>query len=178
MTDYHLLLLGYALIGAISGWSGGMLGIGGGVIIVPALILLYDLANPHPAQLVTVIAIATSLSCIVFTSASAAITQARAGMVNWQIFQRLVIFFILGSYAAGWLIPHLPTAVVRGMIAGFLLFVGLVMVYAWKPKPSRTLPGIVGTAPLSFAGGMIAGTAGIAGGNVIVPGLTWFSRIW
>lgn len=161
-------------IGLVSGLLGGMLGIGGGVVIVPCLILLYETTDQH-GQTTTVVAVATSLACIVFTSLSAAITQIRAGMVRWDIFRRLLAFFVIGSFTAGALIPYLPSTTLRVIIGLFLLFVGVVMLTNWKPAAHRILPGFLGSSSVGFGGGLIAGTAGIAGGNVIVPTLIYFN---
>ncbi len=142
---------------------------------MPCLILLFEFAGIHPAEQVTVIAVATSLACIVFTSLSAAITQYRAGKVRWDLFRKLALFFILGSFAAGLLAPLLPAAVMRGIIGLFLIFVAWVMLSNWKPNPHGELPGGIKGAATGFTGGLMAGTAGIAGGNVIVPTLIYYN---
>jgi len=172
----HLLFLSSCLaIGAISGFLGGLLGIGGGVVIVPALIILFDLTGLFGAQDATVIAVATSLGCIVFTSLSAAITQARANMVDWQIARRWVLFLVAGSFLAGSFADNLDAASFRTLIGGFLLFVAFVMLTSWRPSAKRTSPGPGLSALLGSAGGGISGIAGIAGGNVIVPTLIYFN---
>lgn len=163
------------IIGLLSGFLGGLLGIGGGVVIVPALILLFEATQTYPPQAITVAAVGTSLACIVFTSMSAAITQVRAGKVRWDLFRRLVIYFVLGSALAGLLTPYLPADVLRLFIGLFLLFVAVVMLRDWKPAPHLELPGGAGAAAIGVGGGMIAGTAGIAGGNVIVPTFVYFN---
>ena len=152
-----------------------MLGIGGGVVIVPALIVLFETTQIHTHDQITVIAIATSLSCIVFTSLSAAITQVRAQKVRWDLFRKLVLFFVVGSFCAGVLTPYVPALTLRIMIGGFLFLVAIVMLTSWKPAPHKSMPGWWGSSLIGYFGGMIAGTAGIAGGNVIVPTLVYFN---
>lgn len=172
----HFLFLSSCLaIGAVSGFLGGLLGIGGGVVIVPALIIVFDLTGLIAAEQATVVAVATSLSCIVLTSLSAAITQARAGMVDWEVVRRWVLFLVLGSFVAGSLADNLPNALFRTLIGGFLLFVAFVMLTSWKPSATRTRPGRGLSALLGSAGGVVSGIAGIAGGNVIVPTLIYFN---
>ena len=163
------------VIGAVSGFLGGLLGIGGGVVIVPALIVLFDLGGlfgPHDA---TAVAVATSLACIVFTSLSAASAQIRAAMVDWDIVRRWSFFLVAGSFLSGTLAAELPTVAFRGFIGTFLLFVSFVMLTSWKPSAHKRHPGLGLSALLGTGGGLVSGIAGIGGGNVIVPTLIYFN---
>jgi len=162
-------------LGLGSGFIGGLLGIGGGVVIVPALVLSYDFSGRFPPESSLVVAVATSLACIVFTSASAAFAQYRAGKVRWDLFRKLVTFLLVGSFAAGFIAPALSPGVFRGFIGVFLAFVALVMLSNWQPHPHRQFPPTAGAAALGITGGVAAGLAGIAGGNVIVPTLVYFN---
>ncbi len=163
------------LLGVFSGFLGGLLGIGGGVVIVPALIILYEVNATHAPGQATVIAIATSLTCIIFTSISAAYAQHRRNMINWQIVQRMVLFFIFGSFTAGLLVPYLPANSIRLIIGVFLAAVAVIMLTAWTPSRRRAFPSALPTAGIGYAGGLVSGTAGIAGGNVIVPTLVFLN---
>jgi len=172
----HFLFFGSCVaIGAVSGFLGGLLGIGGGVVIVPALIVLFDLAGLFGAHDATAVAVATSLACIVFTSLSAALTQMRADMVDWDIVRRWAVFLVIGSFLSGSFAALLPTVVFRGFIGLFLLFVAFVMLTSWKPSAHRQVPGMGFSAVLGTAGGLVSGIAGIGGGNVIVPTLIYFN---
>lgn len=159
----------------MSGFLAGLLGIGGGVVIVPLLIVLLDLLDFLPPGDVTAVAVATSLGCVLFTSLSAALTQIRARMVDWAIVRRWVAFLVAGSFLSGWIATALPVAAFRGFIGVFLLFVAFVMLTRWRPNPHRAPPGRVASAVLGFAGGLVSGMAGIGGGNVIVPTLVYFN---
>lgn len=168
-------LLALAAIGIISGLLGGMLGIGGGVVIVPALIIAYEMTGRHAAEDITVIAVATSMTVIIFTSFSAAYTQFRAKKVRMDIALKLAPFFVAGSFAAGLTTPAFDPAFLRVLIGVFLLVVSFIMLKNWKPDPSRQFPGLIGSGAAGLAGGFVSGTAGIAGGNVIVPTLLYFN---
>lgn len=158
-----------------SGFLGGLLGIGGGVVIVPILYFLFTLSGQYPPELAMLVAIATSLSCIVFTSASAALTQIKAQRVNWDIVYKLLPFLLIGSFSAGYIAPNLPPGILRWFFGIFIGFVAIIMLKSWKPRPNRTLPGYIGSSFIGAIAGLIAGLAGIAGGNVIVPTLIFFN---
>ena len=162
-------------MGLCSGFLGGLLGIGGGMVIVPSLSIYYDLSGRYATEHSAIVAVATSLACIVFTSASAAYTQYRLGKVRWDLAQRLVAFLLLGSFTAGYIAPFLPPGVFRGFIGVFFACVAFVMLSSWQPDPSRAFPRLPGSAAVGLSGGLAAGLAGIAGGNVIVPTLVFFN---
>lgn len=155
-----------------------MLGIGGGVIIVPALILLFDdthvldgLVGDGNAS--TLVAVGTSLASIIFSSAAAAVTQVRARMVDWLIVRRFTIMVMVGSYGSGFIAAMLPLATLRALIGGFLAFVSAVMLTNWRPAAHRALPGPAASFVIASVAGIIAGIAGIGGGNVVVPTLVY-----
>jgi len=172
----HLFFLSACFgVGLLSGFLGGLLGIGGGVVIVPSLIILFETAGLFDPGDATVVAVATSLACIIFTSLSAAVAQTRAGMVEWTIVRRWAVFLVSGSFLAGSIADHLPAPLFRGLIGAFLLFVSFVMLTSWRPSPHRTTPGIALSGALGLGGGLVSGIAGIAGGNVVVPTLVYFN---
>lgn len=165
----------FLIVGFFSGFIGGLLGIGGGVIIVPILFLLFSRTGLYAPDMILLVAVATSLACIVFTSAFAAYAQIKARRVLWPLVARLLPFLVLGSAAAGYIAPLLPSQSLRLGFAVFLSAVAIIMFFDWKPKPHRVLPGTLGSAPVGFAAGTVSGLAGIAGGNVIVPTLIYFN---
>jgi uncharacterized membrane protein YfcA len=174
LTDAGLVA-GYVATGLSSGFLGGLLGIGGGIVIVPALILVFDATGIVPAEHSTAIAVATSLACIVFTSLSAALAQLRARMVEWIVVRRWLVPVCIGSLFAGWLGPQLPTSAFRAFIGLFLGAVSVVMLTNWKPAPHRRFPAPAPAAASGLLAGLIAGIAGIGGGNVMVPVQVFFN---
>ncbi|MEE4361387.1 MAG: sulfite exporter TauE/SafE family protein [Pseudomonadales bacterium] len=175
MTPFDPVLLAVcALVGAIAGFLGGLLGIGGGVIIVPALLLLFD-ARGFPTDLAPTMAVATSLATIVFTSLSAARAQRRRGAVDWALVRRWTPGLLLGSLASGIVARALPGTSLKLFIGIFLATAAVVMLARWRPQPQRVHPARAGSALISTAAGLVSGLAGIGGGNVIVPTLAFFN---
>jgi len=160
------------LLGAAAGFLGGLLGIGGGVIMVPGLLLLFDTLGLFPDQ-GTLFALGTSLAVIVFTSLSAARVQIQAGKVLWPVIRAWTAWLVVGGLLASFIAVALPGSLLRGMIGAFLLGVAVVMLANWSPRVTRELPGTAGSAALGLSAGLISGLAGIGGGNVIVPTLVY-----
>lgn len=171
--DPYLLLL-CAATGLVAGTLGGMLGIGGGIVIVPALLLLFDARGIDPL-LAAPMAVATSLATIIFTSLSAARAQIRRGAVEWTVVRRWTAFLIIGSLASGQVAVLFPVGALPIFIGVFLLIASAVMFADWRPAPHRALPGLLPNAGLGFGAGLVSGLAGIGGGNVIVPTLVYFN---
>jgi uncharacterized membrane protein YfcA len=167
-----ILILACAGVGAGAGFLGGLLGIGGGVVIVPALLLLFDvrgLAVERAAE----VAVATSLATIVFTSVSAARAQVRRGAVRWSVVRDWTPGLLVGGVMSGPVAAALPPGALPVFIGVFLLAVATIMVARWRPDPHRELPGALGSTGLGAGAGLLSGLAGIGGGNVIVPTLVW-----
>lgn len=162
-------------LGLVSGFLGGLLGIGGGVIIVPGLLALFAATDRFSDGSATLIALGSSLAVIVFTSISATRAQIRAGNVAWSVFRLWVGWLIVGALGAGFLATWLSPGALRGVISLFLFGVGIIMLTQWQPAPHAVLPGRVGGAGIAGAAGLMSGLAGIGGGNIIVPVLTFFN---
>ena len=168
-------LLECVLLGALAGFFGGMLGIGGGVIIVPVLVMLLDARTLVAHEVVTRVAVATSLCTIVFSSFAAARAQVQRGAVRWDIARPWAPALLLGSLTAGALASMVPSVVARLFIGTFLAIVAVIMLASWSPAPHRQLPGTLGSSAIGGIAGLISAIAGIGGGNVIVPSLVYFN---
>jgi uncharacterized protein len=149
-------------LGAGAGILGALLGVGGGVILVPALVLLAG--EPFPA------AVGTSLVCVVATSVAGSAVHFRRAMVDPDTALRLQAFAALGAVGAALAAPFVP---VRGL---FVAFAALTVGAAWQLWPHAGAPSPAVTAPhgalaraVAGAGGMIGGLLGVGGGIVFVP---------
>ena len=168
------MIIACSALGIVAGILAGMLGIGGGVVIVPALILILS-AQDFPSEFIVITAVATSLCTIIFTSISAARAQIKRKAVDWTIFKLWAPTVVLGSFLSGFIAARLPAVVLEIGIAVFLLIISLIMLSRWVPDQARTMPGKPGTTGLGLFSGVLSGLAGIGGGNVMVPLMVFFN---
>ncbi|TNF35152.1 MAG: sulfite exporter TauE/SafE family protein [Gammaproteobacteria bacterium] len=165
-------LLVYLLTGCVAGVLAGLFGIGGGLIIVPALILVFTLQG-FDAQILTQLAIGTSLATIVVTGSSAARSHHQKGAVRWPVFMALAPGLAIGVWLGAWVADRLQGLQLQGLIGVFALVVAAQMGLGLKPKPSRELPGRPVLAAVGVIFGSISALFGIGGGSLTVPFLSW-----
>jgi uncharacterized membrane protein YfcA len=170
MSEWLLLFAVYMSLGAAVGFLAGMLGIGGGFLIVPSLMLVFGMQGIHP-DMATQLAVATSLATILATSVSSARSHHQHASVDWSLFAKITPSLLLGSLGGAWLSSFLPGSMVRAAFSLITIAVALQMAFGRPPQTTRTLPGLPG---LSLGGGLIgllSGTVGIGGGSLLV---VWF----
>lgn len=162
----------YAIpIGAIAGLLAGLFGIGGGLILVSALIVLLPMLGV-PEQHIMHVALATSLTAIVLTALSSARAHAARGSILWPTFRRLAPGLVLGGLAGAQLAGQIPD---RGLRIGVAVFCVVAAIELWRPKPTGPVTNETG-APQSpwllLAGtviGVVSALVGIGGGSMTVP---------
>jgi hypothetical protein len=170
--------------GVVGGLLAGLIGIGGGVILVPFLYLVLDHGAwsgvPMPPDRVTVVAHATSLAVIVPTAVSALRSFGGAGLVPW----RAVVWMGAASAAAAAattrVAPALPGDLLRAGFAAFLVVVGVRLFR--RPSPGRARATGEGAGPVVVvAGGVLVGffsaLLGVGGGLVAIPLLIFAFRM-
>lgn len=166
------LLLQLALLGTATGFLAGLLGIGGGMVMVPFITIILN-AKGYPAEYAVKMAVATSLATICFTSLSSVRAHARRGAVLWPIVRMLAPGILLGSLAGAQLAVALPAKALGILFACFLAFSATQMILARKPKPSRTMPGALGTFCMGGLIGLLSSLVGAGGAFLSVPFMTW-----
>jgi uncharacterized membrane protein YfcA len=158
----------FALIGMLSGLSSGLLGLGGGVIIVPALLVVFSwqgLLGPYFMHM----AVATSLMTIIITSASSAYSHHKHRNVDWTLVGRLAPGLIIGGMLGAVLATQLSSQFLQRFFAVYLLFAAIKM---WLPIPLTLHKKLLNTSALIGFGsvvGIISSLVGIGGGTLIVP---------
>jgi len=163
-----LLLPLYALCGAAAGLLAGLFGLGGGVILVPALLWLFAWQG-FPAETVAVTAVATSLATIVVTGLSSALAHYRLGSLDRKVTAGLLPGIVLGAVAGAWLAERLPGGWLKTAFALYLLLVALQMAGRWQPRPGGRPPEPAWLAGAGSVIGMLAAMLGIGGGTLTVP---------
>jgi len=167
-----LTLMWYLALGAFAGVMAGLLGVGGGLVIVPVLAWIFRGQQINDA-LIMHLAIGTSLATIVVTSMSSVRAHHRRGAVLWPVVWQLTPGIVIGAWLGAAVADALPSAVLSKVFAVFVLLVAAQMAFGAKPAPHRGLPGAPG---MWLTGGVIGGVSaivGIGGGSLTVPFLTW-----
>ena len=154
------------VVGMLVGVLSGMFGIGGGTVIVPALVWL-GLSQRNAA--------ATSTLAIVPTSISGVISYATGGHVDWLAAALLFCGMFIGGQIGSWLLSRLPELVLRWIFVAFLVFVVINQVSFVPSRDHQIVMTVVtgiGLALLGVVIGTLAGLLGIGGGALAVPSLS------
>ena len=168
-----LLIIELVLLGISTGFLAGLLGIGGGMLMVPFITIIMSHRGVAP-DLAVKMAIATSMATIIFTSMSSVWAHHRRGGVRWDIVKRLapgiVTGSIIGSLGVFALLKGSYLAIVFGLFVGFS---ATQMFLNKKPKPTRQMPGAAGQFAAGSFIGFLSGLVGAGGAFISVPFMTW-----
>lgn len=160
-------------LGSLVGFLAGLLGIGGGMLIVPALIYLLPLLGIHTPHL-THIAIATSLAAIILTSLSSVRAHQKHHNIQWPIFWQIIPGILVGASLSGFIAELIPAKQLQQIFAVFVMIMALQMSLSFKPHSvTKGIPKKSVLFPITFVMALIAGFMGIGGGALLVPFLTW-----
>jgi uncharacterized membrane protein YfcA len=161
----------YPGLGALAGVLAGLLGIGGGLVIVPALVWWFA-RQGYPEPWLMQMAVATSLATILVTSVSSLAAHQRRGGVRWDLLAGLLPGIMLGALAGAVIARALPGDVLRALFGAFECWVAWRL---WRQRPEdRRLT--LNRAGQLTAGSIIGGLSamlGIGGGTLTVPLLRW-----
>jgi uncharacterized membrane protein YfcA len=170
--NIFLLLTAYLLLGGFAGVMAGLLGVGGGLIIVPILAGLYQLQHFAPEHVMQ-LAVGTSLATIVFTSLSSSFAHHRRGAVNWPLMAQLSLGIVAGGWLGGVLAVWLGGLALAGLFGVFELLVAGQMAFGREPAAYRRAPGALRNGFAGAAIGAVSALLGIGGGTLTVPWLVW-----
>ena len=152
----------YLAIGVTVGFLAGLLGVGGGMVMVPMLVFVFT-AKGFPAEHMMHLSLATSMATIVFTSLASVRAHNRHDAVDWAVARAMAPGIVAGALVATLATGFVPTRLLAILFTGFMFYAAVQMFFEVKPKPARQLPGSAG---LFGVGALIGGFSSVlaAGG--------------
>jgi len=166
-----LLVAVIVLLGAVVGFLAGLLGIGGGMTMVPLLAIIFTRAG-FPLDRVVHMALATSTATIVFTSLSSIREHQRHGAILWPVVVAMAPGIVVGSLAGPQIVGGMSTAALSVFFGAFVAAAATQILIDRKPKPSRELPGTGGLFAVGGGIGLISSMVGAGGAFLSVPFMT------
>lgn len=169
---YELVAI-YLVCGVITGILSGLLGIGGGLVVVPLLNLVFAHNYGLDPTMAMRMALGTSLSSILFTSLSSARAHAHRGAVRWPIVRALALPILVGTLGGSLLVAHISGRGLRLFFVVFLILVATQMLVDYYPKPTAKATGKTGLGIAGLIIGGVSSLVGLGGGSLSVPYLRW-----
>jgi uncharacterized membrane protein YfcA len=167
------LIIELALLGVGTGFLAGLLGIGGGMVMVPFITIILSHRDVAP-NLAVKMAIATSMATIIFTSISSVRAHHKRGAVRWDLVRGLAPGIVIGSMVGSLgVFALLKGSYLALVFAVFVAFSATQMFLDRKPKPTRQMPGTAGQLGMGGFIGFLSGLVGAGGGFISVPFMTW-----
>ncbi|APJ03658.1 sulfite exporter TauE/SafE family protein [Silvanigrella aquatica] len=170
MTEIIYLLV----LGAFTGTLAGLLGIGGGIVLVPVLLWIFQSQPQINQNNVMQVVLATSLMTIIFTALSSIRAHQKRNAIEWNLVKMLAPGMILGTLLGAYVGSSLSNNILKIIFGIFLLFISLQLLFQAAPKASKEFPGKFGSGLSGFVIGNMSALVGIGGGSLIVPLLLWF----
>lgn len=171
MLLVHMLI--YIATGALAGLIAGTLGIGGGMIIVPALLYIFQHTHQVPPALQMHFAAGTSLAIMIFTGQSSVRAHIRQKGILWPAYHRLQAGIILGTVMGVLLAYQLPTHGLKILLALFLFLIAAEMIFHPDLPHRNDFPAQWVNRLVGVLIGFKSGLLGIGGGALVVPYLSY-----
>ena len=162
----------YLAIGVVVGFLAGLLGIGGGMVMVPMLVFVFT-AKGFPVEHMMHLALATALATIAFTSLSSVRAHHRHGGVDWAVARTMAPGILAGSLAAALAAGFIPTRPLAIFFTGFMFYAAAQMFVEIKPRAGRQLPGRAGLFAAGAGIGAISSVLAAGGAFLSIPFLAW-----
>ncbi len=161
----------YALTGLAAGLLAGLLGVGGGLLIVPVLssAFIVFLDTPYSVHL----AIATSLATILITSFASVKAHHAHGAVRWDVLKRMLIGILIGAFIGAWLTQFLSSNILAKLFGVMELLIAMQMLFGRQPNAQRQLPGTFGLSSVGTGVGGLSALLGVGGGMMTTPYFVW-----
>ena len=175
LVQYGVLILALGACGIVSGLAAGLFGIGGGAIIVPALIILFE--SLGFSDTASHVALATSLATIILTSARSVMAHHERGAVDWQILRTWAPWIVVGAIFGQLVAGELSARALKGFF-GVMAYLLAAQLFFGRPgwKLADDMPGGAGRAALGTSVGTLSALMGIGGGTFGVSLMTVCGR--
>jgi uncharacterized protein len=162
------LIAAFVALGAIVGFLAGLLGLGGGMTMVPLLTIVFTqqgFAKEHVVHL----AVATATATILFTSVASTREHHRHGAVRWDVVARMAPGIVVGSLVGPQIVGGMSTSLLAAFFGVFVAVCATQALLDRKPKPSRELPGRGGLFAVGGGIGLLSSMVGAGGAFMTVP---------
>lgn len=169
------MLICYLILGAVAGILSGLFGIGGGILIVPALVFFFQLID-FPANLAVHMAMGTSLATIIVTAANSTYAHARQKGVDWAIVRQMTGGIIIGALLGSLLAHSMDGELLEFLFGIYLVLMALKMLCSRQCVSQREMPPKWVTACVGGFIGFKSSLFGVGGGSVSVPFLNYFGQ--
>ncbi len=173
MDPILIFFLCCLVLGSVVGVLAGLLGIGGGLVIVPAFIYMLQHLLGIGIEHGMPMAIATSLSTVIFTGLSSARVHYKLGNIDKKIVVLCAIGIAIGASLGAYSATLISGVLLQRIFAGLVILVALQMMFG-RNRVSQIRLGKVMLTSIGLSTGFIAALMGIGGGALIVPVLVWF----
>ncbi len=164
--------IAYVLLGAFVGFLAGLLGIGGGMSMVPIITMMF-VAQDFPASHILHLAVGTSFATVVFTAISSLRAHHAHGAVRWDIFKSIAPGTVAGTLAGSAFAGTVSTRWLAIFFSGFVYIAATQMLLNMKPKAQRDLPKPSIIFGIGLVIGMISSLVAAGGAVMTIPFMTW-----
>ena len=162
----------FILVGSFSGVVAGLLGIGGGVVVVSALVYIFE-ANFGDSQFLQHTAIGTAFSVMVFTGLVNVFAQSKQRHLDWQVCKKFAPFLVLGVVFGSFVSVGIPQKFLRFLFVLFLYYSSIRMWLSAKKESVERQISKQTFASVGFGIGAFSSWVGIGGGAIMVPFFKW-----
>jgi uncharacterized membrane protein YfcA len=162
----------YLTLGVLAGLMAGMFGVGGGTILVPVFLFLFD-AQHFPAEHSMHLALGSAMATIIFTSLASMRKHHQHNAVNWRVVRNITPGILIGATIGAQLATAIPTRGLGIFFACFVYFAAAQILINKPPHATRQLPGRVGMTLAGTLTGGLSSLVSIGGGTIVTPFLLW-----
>ena len=158
----------YLATGLFTGLLSGLLGVGGGLIMVPVLGFIFSHLG-FPAAFIMQMALGTSLAVIMVTSIASSRAHHSHQNVDWAIMKNIAFGIMLGAFFGSLVAAKFDTVLLKGFFIIYVFLVALQILNDYAPNPARILPARAALNCVGVAIGCVSSFVGIGGGTLSVP---------